>query len=417
MASNGPPQKRARTQVPLGSATAAIHADALLAEEDPDAAWSFATSHDVAPPLSVSTTFTCPETSGEGHIYSRISAPSRSRCEALLGAVEGTEEKAAHAVLYSSGLAACFAILSRLLPKRIFISGGYHGTHQVLEQLQRISAGACCKKEPLDSPEDIVKKLQDGDLLWLETPLNPTCDILDIQAYVAAARSCPGVKVVVDGTFAPPPLQRPLLLDVDAVMHATTKSLAGHSDAMGGALCVSTADLAQQLRQDRTALGSTPGSLEVWLLARSLRTLHLRVERQSQTAARLAAWLEGACRKPHALAGLVNAVHHVSLPSHPSHELAVKQMPGGYGGCFALELTSEEAARALPGTLRLFRDATSLGGVESLIEWRRKYDKAISPLLLRVSVGLEDFEDLRKDLERGILQASGKATDDSNLKP
>jgi len=379
-----------------GTATAAIHADSLLA--DP----AFSTDADVAPPLSFSTTF-----SSGAHVYSRISAPTRSRCEALLGAVEGTEEQPAHAVLYSSGLAACFAAFSRLLPRRVFISGGYHGTHLVLEQLQRISAGARCQKEVLVPPEELVTKLEAGDLIWLETPLNPTCEVADMAAYVAAAKSCKEVHVVVDGTFAPPPLQRPLLLGVDMVMHATTKGLAGHSDALGGAICVSDPELAKRLRQDRLALGSTPGSMEVWLLLRSLRTLHLRVERQSCTAGKLAAWLyEATQSESHPLRGLVHAVHHPSLKSCTYHEVAKRQMPGGYGSCMAIELTSEAAAKALPGSLKLFKDATSLGGVESLIEWRRKYDSAISPRLLRISIGLEEFEHLQKDMQHGILQAT-----------
>eukprot|EP00439_Symbiodinium_sp_Y106_P064114 s727_g10.t1 len=307
---------------------------------------------DVAPPLSLSTTFTAPS-SGQGHIYSRISAPTRSRCETLLGNVEGTEEQPAHAVLYSSGLAAAFALFAHYLPKRVFISGGYHGTHQVLAQLQKISAGSRCKCEPLRGPEEMLGPegvstnrpnwnrlascLEAGDLIWLETPLNPSCDVANIKAYVASAKRCPGVHVAVDGTFAPPPLQRPLILGADAVMHATTKSLAGHSDVLGGAVCVASAETADQLRKDRLALGSTPGNLEVWLLMRSLRTLHLR------------------------------------------------------------ELVSEAAARALPAALKLFGSATSLGGVESLIE------------LLRVSIGLEDCEHLRADLLQGILRVSSEA--------
>ena len=192
----------------------------------------------------------------------------------------------------------------------------------------------------------------------------------DIAAYVAAAREVGGVRVVVDGTFAPAPLQRPLTLGADVVMHSTTKYLAGHSDALGGALCVGDAELAAALRDDRAALGSQPGAMETWLLLRSLRTLHLRVARQSATAAALAEWLHRAAsgEAGHPLSGVVAAVAHPSLPSDPSHAVAAKQMDGG-GGCFALELSTEEAAKALPAELALFRDATSLGGVESLIEW------------------------------------------------
>jgi cystathionine gamma-synthase len=393
------------TAAPHGTATAAVHADAL----HEDAGTMFSTAQDVSPPLSLSTTYDCPEPGAAGHVYNRISSPTRERCEALLGAIEGTPDHAAHAVLYSSGLAATFGALSRLLPARVAISGGYHGTHLVLDQLCRISGGARCQSVPLPSPDDIsTSSLQPGDAIFLETPRNPDCKVADIAAYVAAARSIGGVHVIVDGTFAPPPLQRPLTLGADVVMHSTTKSLAGHSDAVGGALCVSDASLASVLRADRTATGSTPGSLEPWLLMRSLRTLHLRVERQSATAATLAAWLHrAACREPgHPLAGHVHSVQHPSLPSDPSHEVAARQMQGGFGGCFALELSTEAAARALPAALTLFRDATSLGGVESLIEWRRKYDDAISPLLLRCSVGLEDADHLRSDLERAILKVS-----------
>ena len=393
-----PPRLLSSLTPPPGSATATLHADAL--------AGKFSTDMDVAPPLSLSTTFT---TSDGGHVYSRISSPTRDRAEMLLSAVESTSDTTAHAVLYASGLAATFGALARLLPKRVAISGGYHGTHLVLSQLSRISAGAHCTPMPLPPPSSVASTLRPGDLLWLETPRNPDCELADIAAYVEAARSVGNVKVVVDGTFAPPPLQYPLSLGADMVMHATTKGLCGHSDAVGGAVCVSDEGLAQELRSDRTALGSTPGSLEVWLLQRSLRTLHLRVKQQSESAAALAEWLHRAVvnEAGHPLAGRIASVRHPSLPSDPSHAVAKKQMADGlYGGCFAMELTTEGAARALPQALTYFRDATSLGGVESLIEWRRKYDDAISPTLLRVSVGLEDVEELKRDLQEAVLSVS-----------
>ena len=275
---------RGLASAPAGSATAAIHADALL-----DDVAQLSTDADVAPPLSLSTTFTC----GAPHVYSRSSNPGRARAEALLGAIESTETCTVHAILYSSGLAASFGALAGLLPKRVAVAGGYHGTHQVLGMMQRISGGASCATIPLPPPsEEALKVLQPGDVLWLETPRNPDCEVMDIGAYVRLAKQVGDVKVIVDGTFAPPPLQRPLALGADVVMHSTTKSLSGHSDAIGGALCVADECLAEQLRADRGALGSVPGSLEVWLLQRSLRTLHLRVRQQSETAATLAAWLQ-----------------------------------------------------------------------------------------------------------------------------
>lgn len=405
-----PAAKRARAEespAPSGSATAAIHADALLLESNGKA---FSTDADVAPPLSLSTTFLSPGDGSEGgHVYRRISAPTLGRSEALLAAVESSERAPAHAVLYSSGLAACFAIMSRALPGKVAIGGGYHGTHLVLQQLHRLGGGSKFQKVPLPPPNELHATLQPGDLVWLESPLNPTCSVADVAAYAEAAKAIGGVWVVVDATFAPPPLQRLLEHGASAVVHATTKYLAGHSDALGGAVCVRDPELAKQLQADRVGLGSTPGALEVWLLMRSLRTLHLRVDRQSRTASELVAWLhEATVSCEHPLSGHVHAVHHPSLPTSPDHVIAKRQMPGGFGGCFALELKTEAAAKALPDALELFKNATSLGGVESLIEWRYKHDSAISPLLLRVSVGLEDVADLKADLTRGVKKVGGQ---------
>eukprot|EP00405_Crypthecodinium_cohnii_P019959 CAMPEP_0206471918 /NCGR_PEP_ID=MMETSP0324_2-20121206/31866_1 /ASSEMBLY_ACC=CAM_ASM_000836 /TAXON_ID=2866 /ORGANISM="Crypthecodinium cohnii, Strain Seligo" /LENGTH=408 /DNA_ID=CAMNT_0053946369 /DNA_START=62 /DNA_END=1288 /DNA_ORIENTATION=+ len=386
-----------------GSATAAVHTDGLLIESCETAKRRMLPSRDVAAAISVSTTY---ETLEGGHIYSRATAPTRERCEALIGAIEGTPNQPAHACLYGSGLSAILGVLSRLTPTRVAITGGYHGTHGVLAQLKRISGGTKFLTVPLCEPEELGKTLSAGDVVWLETPNNPNCAVKDMAAYVQAAKKL-DVRVVVDGTFAPPPLQRPLAFGVDVVMHSTTKYFAGHSDALGGLLCTSDLELAKALRNDRTELGCVPGSLETWLLLRSVRTMHLRVERQSSTATALATWFQEAITdKAHPLKGLIHAVHHPSLASSPDHAIAKKQMPGGFGAVFALELSTEAAAKALPAALHLFKDATSLGGVESLIEWRRKYDTQVSPLLLRVSCGVEDVEHLKADFVQGILAVS-----------
>ena len=170
-------------------------------------------------------------------------------------------------------------------------------------------------------------------------------------------------------------------------------------------------ELAKRLRDQRTAIGGVPGSLEVWMLLRSLRTLSLRLERHCTSATALARWLNSSLGDTtHSLHGLIRRVWHPSLPNHPGHVAALRSWPlaekGWFGGTMALELHSQAAAQALPGALRLFKDATSLGGVESLVEWRRKYDTAISPYLLRLSVGLEDAADLQNDLEAAILGGS-----------
>lgn len=343
--------------------TLALHADAGL-ERDPD----------VAPPIHVSTTFAAEN--DEGLVYSRTEQPTRRRLEAVLGALEGGE-----AVVYASGQAAATAAIAFLQPRRVAIArGGYHGTQAAIDAFRPWGV----EKVPLDAA------LAKGDVVWLETPRNPTCEIHDIAAHAARARAA-GARLVVDGTFATPVLQKPLALGADLALHSMTKFLSGHSDALGGVLVARDAATADALRRERTTSGAVPGALETWLVLRGVRTLGLRVRRQAETATRLAAWLEPR----------VARVWHPSLPSHPGHAVAARQM-SGFGAILSIELGSEEAARELPRHLSLFRDATSLGGVESLVEWRRKHDPEAPPALLRISVGLEELEDLVRDLERGL---------------
>ncbi len=343
-------------------ATLALHAD--------DGAEPAA---DVAPPLHLATTYLAGN--DEALVYGRNDTATRRRLETVLGALEG-----GHAVTYASGLAAVYAALRHLRPKRVAIDRGYHGTHLVLQRLQE------------DGVEVIglAAKFRAGDVIWLETPKNPTCEIEDIAAYARRAHGA-GAKVVVDSTFATPILQQPLALGADLVMHSSTKFIAGHSDVLGGVLVAPTAEQAAALRAERTVSGAVPGALEAWLTLRSLRTLALRVQRQSESATLLAAWLEGR----------VARVWHPSLPAHPGHKIAGEQMRGP-GGVLSIELDSAEAAQALPPRLRLFRNATSLGGVESLIEWRRQHDPNAPPGLLRISVGLEDPQDLIADMEQAL---------------
>jgi len=187
-----------------------------------------------------------------------------------------------------------------------------------------------------------------------------------------------GAYLVVDSTFATPILQNPLQLGADIVLHSCTKSLGGHSDLLAGAL-VATEDLGKELRYQRMLLGNSLGNMESWLLLRSLRTLSLRVKRQSKTGHKLALWLE---KHPK-----VTKVWHPSISSHPSYELSKKQMRGP-PSTFSIELSNPEEAQQLPKKLNLFSDATSLGGVESLIDYRFAYDSSVSPCLLRLSIGL-----------------------------
>lgn len=346
---------------PLQPATLAIHADQQM--ED---------GAGIAPPLHTTTTFRA----GSGAFsYARNDQPTRRRLEEVLGALEG-----GHAVAYASGQAATYGAMRQIRPARVAVDRGYHGTHGVLARLEEEGVELI----------GLESEFRQGDLIWLETPKNPTCELEDIALYAERAHGA-GAVLAVDSTFATPVLQNPLALGADIVMHSTTKFLAGHSDAMGGALVVADAEQAEQLRNERTISGAIPGALEAWLTLRSLRTLSLRVERQSASASELAAWL----------AGRVARVWHPSLPSHPGYEIGRRQMRGA-GGVLSIELETPEAAQSLPGRLKLFQDATSLGGVESLIEWRHKVDPLAPPALLRISVGLEAVEDLIADLAQGL---------------
>ena len=333
---------------------------------------------DVAPPIHVSTTF---EAGNEnGLVYAREDQVTRRRLEAVLSALEGGT-----AVTYASGQAATFAALLQLRPSRVAMArGGYHATRAAVAALGLAEI-------PLDAP------LGPGDLVWLETPKNPTCELADVAAHAARAKVA-GARLAVDSTFATPVLQSPLALGADLVMHSSTKFLSGHSDALGGVLVAREPALGEALRKARTVSGGVMGALETWLTLRGVRTLSLRVWRQSDTATRLAAFLEPR----------VARVWHPSLSSHPGHALARAQMRGG-GPMLSIELSSEERARALPGALELFRDATSLGGVESLAEWRRKFDAEAPAGLVRLAVGIEDPGELEQDLAAGLARVGEPA--------
>lgn len=345
------------------TSTTAIHADDTIE-----------CAADLAPCLHLSTTFIADNP--DNLVYYRQDQPTRRRLEAVLGALEG-----GLSVTYASGQAATFAALHCLQPRRVAIDRGYFGTHDLLARVPGVEV------------IDLQAPLAEGDLIWLETPKNPYCDIEDIEACcLRAAQS--GAKVVVDSTLATPVLQRPLEHGADMVMHSTTKFISGHSDAMGGVLVVKDQDLHRRLMHERDELGSVPGALETWLTLRSTRTLDLRVRSQGATACRIAQWLSGKVEK----------VWHHSLPTHPGQNLSRKQMDG-YSGVLCFEVACEKMARALPGNLKLFRDATSLGGAASTLEWRFKYDRSVSRKLLRVSTGLEAADDLIGDLEQGLTTA------------
>ncbi|KAL2401744.1 putative trans-sulfuration enzyme [Exophiala dermatitidis] len=389
----------------LSPATQAIHADDPLNVVD-----------DVAPPIHVSTTFRYdkdpsrlrpyyereePIFEPTEHIYSRHTTHSSSRLEAILGVLLHNP-----CLTYSSGLSAFNALVTFLNPKRVAIGAGYHGCHGVLRLHQKLSG---LKLLPLDcKPED----LQEGDLLHLETPINPTGQAFDIQHYADIAHSR-GAYLSVDATFAPPPLQDPFKHGADIVMHSGTKYIGGHSDMLCGVLAVKNKEWIPKMVDERLYLGSVMGGLEGWLGVRSVRTMELRVMKQSAGAQRIVDALDGALTGHTVGTGLsqsdaeiiksvVKQVFHASLQTEDYKTWLKKQMPNGFGPVFSLTLKSPELARALPSKLHLFHHATSLGGVESLIEWRTMTDSSVEKDLLRISVGIEDDKDLLDDLIQGF---------------
>lgn len=310
-------------------------------------------------------------------------------------------------VVYGSGLAAAHGILALLNPRRISIGNGYHGVHNVISILHRLTEGQRFNSLPLDCQPFV---LGPGDVIWLETPLNPYGTSYDIAYYTEKANSV-GAVLVVDSTFAPPPLQDPIALGAGLVLHSGTKYLGGHSDVLCGAVATKSTEWVEQLKKDRVNLGSVMGSMEAWLVIRSLRTLSVRVERQSQNAERLVSWLsemlstadEGTKKTEEAslVRSVITNVYHTCLQKQDMSWLH-RQMPRGSGPVFAFDARDEQSARLLPTKLHLFQHATSLGGVESLIEWRALSDSTIDRRLIRVSVGLENWENLRDDLLQGL---------------
>ena len=242
-------------------------------------------------------------------------------------------------------------------------------------------------------------------MVHLETPVNPTGEALNIKKYAEKAHSR-GAILLIDATFGPPGLQEPFSLGADIVMHSGTKYLGGHSDLLMGVLATKREEWVKGLGEERAVIGNVVGGLEGWLGLRSLRTLEVRVKRQSESAEKLVAWLSGLLGSREGEDGqcvgrTVERVLHASLQKEDMEWLR-PQMFGGFGPVFAIWMRSEELARRLPSKLELFAHATSLGGVESLIEWRAMSDKTVDGKVLRVSVGLESWEDLRDDLMHGF---------------
>jgi len=341
----------------------------------------------------------------KGYEYSRTQNLTRHALQDCLAALEGAK----HGLAFASGLAATDAILHLLDAGDhvVYSDDVYGGTFRLFDKVFRRHGLSFTPVEACD-PGNVERAMTPKTrLVWLESPTNPMLKIADLAAIASIARAR-GATSVVDNTFATPFFQRPLALGIDLVCHSTTKYLNGHSDVVGGAVLTSDAGLHQRMQFLQNAVGGVPSPMDSFLVMRGVKTLHVRMERHQENAFRLARFLEGHPQ--------VETVTYPGLPSHPQHELARRQM-SGFGGMLTFVIRGGlPAARAFLSSLRVFALAESLGGVESLIEHPAIMTHASVPAetraalgiadgFIRVSVGIENAEDLLQDLERGFAAA------------
>lgn len=350
----------------------------------------------VVPPIQSSTTFVRDEDNvplSPDHIYGRDDNDLVRLGEQMLAKAEHAED----GLLFPSGMAAVAAVM-RTVPnggRIIQQSGIYWGATKWTREF--------CERRDIDLIEvdcadlDALRSVaKDADILWIETPSNPYLKTVDIRGCAEIAKSI-GADLVVDSTAATPVLSQPLDHGADIVMHSATKAINGHSDVLAGFLACKneSAERWEMIKTDRQGAGAVMGSFEAWLLIRGMRTLPLRVERMSDSALQIAEFL---AQHPN-----VENVLYPGLPSDPGHALATAQMTGGFGGLLSVQVKGGgDAALAAIGKLSLFKRATSLGGVESLVEHRHTIEATVPKNLLRLSVGIENPVDLIADLDQAI---------------
>jgi len=347
----------------------------------------------------------------KGLDYGRSHNPTRFAWERNVADLEG----GAQAFAFASGLAAIATVLELIPAGSHVVSGDdlYGGTFRLFDKVRRESAALTFSYVDFVRPESLVAALTpQTKLIWVETPTNPLLKIADLRAIADIARSR-GILTAADNTFASPYNQRPLELGIDIVVHSATKYLNGHSDVIGGVAIVGNEPRLQPIRERlaflQNAVGAIAGPFDSFLALRGLKTLALRIERHNENALALAQWLTSESK--------VRRVHYPGLVSHPQHALARSQMHatgGGYGGMISLELRTDlVGTRRFLEAVRIFALAESLGGVESLIEHPAIMTHATIPpqtraalgigdSLVRLSVGIEDVDDLREDLAQAL---------------
>ena len=375
---------------PLGLKPPTLAAQAL--------GWSDPLTGAIGPPVVASAPYErAPDgTYPGGHTYTRDQNPTYDPCESLLARLEQGVE----ALLFSSGMAAATTVFETLsVGDHVVAPQEMYWTIRLWLQERAASGRLSLDLVPNGDLDALSKTVRSGvtKIVWVETPSNPTCAVTDIAGTVEIAHRA-AARVVVDGTVATPVLCRPLELGVDLVMHSATKQLNGHSDVLAGALVTADDDeVWGRIKHDRAYRGAVLGPFEAWLLLRGMRTLYLRVATASENAQWVAEMLAENCH--------VTAVMYPGLDTDPGHAVAANQMHGGFGPMVSFRVGGEAEARRVVAALRLFRNATSLGGVESLVEHRAPVEGPGTPVpsdLIRLSLGIEDGADLVEDLELAL---------------
>jgi cystathionine gamma-synthase len=353
----------------------------------------------VIAPIVMATTFERNEdqlTYPQGYLYSRWDNPNRASLENKLAIVEG----GTMAICFASGLAAATAVFQSLKSgDHIVMADDTYFTMRTIVNTLYAGFGLSYTLVDMTNLEEVKKAIQPNTkLIWMESPSNPSIKVTDIEAVVqiAKAHNC---FTVADNTWATPFYTKPLALSVDIVLHSTTKYLGGHSDILGGALIFKeNNERTDFIKKVQIYSGAVPSPFECWLLCRSMTTFTARMPIHSSNALKLAKYLE---KEPK-----IDRVLYPGLPSHPQHIIAKKQMKGGYGGMLSILVKGgREPALKLCSLLKLFTHATSLGGVESLIEHRVSIESSDSKTpdnLLRISVGIEDIDDLITDFKQAL---------------
>jgi cystathionine gamma-synthase len=360
----------------------------------------------VVPPIYQVSTYAQDGVGGlrNGYEYSRSGNPTRTALQECMAALEAPGIDTARGLAFASGLAAEDTVIRTVLKPGdhvVIPNDAYGGTYRLFKKVAEPWGVDHTTAAVTDLDAIAAAMTPKTKLIWIETPTNPLLNIGDIAAIADIAHAG-GALLVIDNTFASPYLQQPLLLGADIVVHSTTKYLGGHSDVVGGALVVTDAELGEQLAYHQNAMGAIAGPFDSWLVMRGIKTLGVRMDRHNDNAAKIVELLEGHTS--------VGQVFYPGLASHPNHEVARKQMRG-FGGMVSFRVKAgEQAALDVCAKTSIFTLGESLGGVESLIEHPGRMTHASvsgSPLevpsdLVRLSVGIEEADDLLADLEKAL---------------